>query len=80
VRKYFAQDAMVILESCSTGKGIDPIAQTLATVLGVRVIAPDAETNIHGFRFDRTGKLSGVMYEELNGMRVEAREFVSANP
>lgn len=46
-------DPTVVLVSCSTGKTPDGIAQAIAD-LGARVIAPNQDTNIEKFAFEKS--------------------------
>ncbi len=42
--KYFSSNAVCYIDSCSTGKGFDPIAKYIKKRFGIRTIAPSSDT------------------------------------
>ncbi len=54
--KHLTKGMTIVLQSCSTGRGQNNIAQLLADSLDVMVVAPDADTNISGFEFTESGE------------------------
>jgi len=65
--KCLAKESIVILESCSTGKGKDK-ATNIANVIGnifkySAIIAPTEPAYIHQYQFDNDGNVTGVIYD-----------------
>ena len=63
LKNIFHENSLIILFSCSTGKGENSIGELLSKTLNVKVFAPSKDVRSMDFMLDENGKVVGVIYD-----------------
>ena len=81
-KSYMSDDATIVLDSCSTGKGGESgknVAAGLSLTLGTRVFAPNKPTALTRFVYDDRGRVVDVKYRDADAKeQIYIRPIVSS--